>query len=113
MKLELFLKDDKRFYRLLEDYEFECGVTVPKGFEWNGANSPTVTTWIIPKAHRTLIASCLHDYLCELATCPADRKKADKLFEEELARRGHSKVRSKLGYLGVRLGALFGIGSNF
>lgn len=112
MKLELITREGKRWYRLLEDYEFDCGVIVPEGFEWNGASSPPVASWIIPKAHKTLIASCIHDYLCGLATNKRDRKKADKVFEGEL-NKDHNVVTSKLGYWGVRIGSLFGIGNSF
>lgn len=113
MKLEII---STGHYRLLESYTFKYKgevTIVPKGFEWDGASSPSIASWIIPKAYGTLIASCLHDYLCGLATCDEDRELADERFKYEIDMRGMSKTRSWFGYLGVRVGAFFGVGSNY
>lgn len=41
--------------------------TIPKGYDWNGANVPPFA-WVIigqQKEPRFKLASCVHDYLCE------------------------------------------------
>ena len=41
--------------------------TIPKGYDWNGANVPP-SAWVIigqQKEPRFKLASCVHDYLCE------------------------------------------------
>jgi len=113
MKVELLRRGNKRYYRLLESYEFACSITVPAGFEWDGASSPSFCSLIIPKAHGTLEASCLHDYLCGKATSKELRQEADRFFMEELEAQGLSRTRSKFGYVGVRVGAFFGVGNNY
>lgn len=46
-----------------ETYTF----TIPKGYDWNGANVPPFAWWIIgqQKEPRFKLASCVHDYMCE------------------------------------------------
>lgn len=41
--------------------------TIPKGYDWNGANVPPFAWLIIghQKEPRFKLASCVHDYLCE------------------------------------------------
>lgn len=41
--------------------------TIPKGYDWNGANVPTFAWRIIgqQKEPRFKLASCVHDYMCE------------------------------------------------
>lgn len=41
--------------------------TIPKGYDWNGANVPSFA-WVIigqQKEPRFKLASCVHDFLCE------------------------------------------------
>lgn len=99
-------------------------------YEWNGASSgifrPFFPKWKHP------LATCKHDFRCERATCKEDRLFADTEFKKDIERLeidekpkgAKSKVKlffkkaglkkdSILGYYGVRIGAFFGIGSNF
>ena len=93
---------------LLKEYRYKH-ITVPERFKWNGASTPTFAKLIIPKFELTLEATCVHDYLCKHAVTKADRKEADILFKEMLRLKGMGKVRSQLGYWGVRIGAFFSV----
>ena len=50
--------------------EYETDIynfTIPKGYDWNGANVPSFA-WVIigqQKEPRFKLASCVHDFLCE------------------------------------------------
>lgn len=89
------------------------GITVPKGFIFDGASAPRVFWGIIPPFKRTKKAACIHDWLCANAKNKEDRKKADKLFKVMCEEGGINKARSTLGYLGVRIGAFLGIGVHY
>lgn len=90
------------------------GITVPRGFEWDGTSSPRSFWPVIPPYHKTIKASCVHDYLCRKAKTRADRRKADRLFAAVLRDDDRiSPPQSWLGYVGVRIGALLGIGNRF
>ena len=80
-------------------------------FEWDGSSSPPGFNIVFPR-FRHPIASCKHDSRCEKATCKAERKFADEQFQIDVAKTSW-KITSKLGYWGVRIGAFFGVGSNF
>lgn len=55
VKIEVWYKNEK--------YHF----TIPKGYDWNGANVPPFAWLIIgqQKEPRFKLASCVHDYICE------------------------------------------------
>jgi hypothetical protein len=74
-------------------------------FIWDGSSTPIGFRWIIPQ-WRHPKASVLHDFLCKLARTKKERKFADKIFRYVVGRTS-SKVTKTLGYLGVRIGALF------
>jgi hypothetical protein len=113
--------DDKPGWRkLTKAYSFTTSeaitILVPNGYEWNGASTPWFAKMIIPKFEKTLAPSCIHDYLCEHAKTKEDRKFADDVFLEMLRRKNKKtgkprmgKIRSRLGWLGVRIGAFFSI----
>jgi hypothetical protein len=84
---------------------------VPMDFEWDGSSVPWVFQGIFPR-HNHPIASCRHDYLCGIAKCHEDRKFADELFHDDVGKTSWW-ITKKLGYVGVRIGAFFGIGNNF
>ena len=84
---------------------------IPADFEWNGSSSPPGFNIVFPR-FRHPIASCRHDFRCGKATCKAERKFADEQFQIDVDKTSW-KVTSKLGYWGVRIGAFFGVGSNF
>lgn len=55
---------------LMVKIEFEgksYNFTIPKGYDWNGANVPSFAWLIIgqQKEPRFKLASCVHDYICE------------------------------------------------
>ncbi len=68
-------KNDK--FVLLEDYTFG-GITIPKGYETNGADVPWLATLIIPRfLPSNLPMVAMHDYLTE----KHKYKLADNMFE--------------------------------
>ena len=85
--------------------------SIPAGFEWDGSSVPFGLNAVFPR-HRHPIASCRHDWRCSLATCKSDRAYADKEFESDVGKTSWW-ITKKTGYLGVRIGAFFGIGSKF
>ena len=84
---------------------------IPAGFTWDGSSTPTILLPLFPK-HRHPLASCKHDYRCGKATNDAERKWSDGEFKKDVGRTSW-KITSKMGYCGVRVGAMLGIGSNF
>ena len=84
---------------------------VPFGFVWDGSSTPIGLRWLFPK-HNHPIASCRHDWRCKCAKNKADRLWADKEFEKDVGRTSWW-ITKKVGYLGVRTGAFFGVGNNF
>jgi len=88
-----------------------CGnALIPVGFIWNGASSGLLRG-IFPK-WRNPIASCRHDYRCTYATCEAERAFADKMFKQDVARTSWW-ITALVGYIGVRIGAMLGMGVNY
>jgi hypothetical protein len=84
---------------------------IPVGFRWNGASSGIFQKLIVlnfPKWKHP-IATCRHDFRCERATSAADRKFADQRFRIDVGQ-GGTKWEQIKGYVGVRIGALFGVG---
>jgi hypothetical protein len=84
---------------------------VPADFVWDGNSVPMVFRGIFPK-HNHPIASCRHDWRCIMARSAADRKFADEQFQVDVGTTGWW-ITKKIGYIGVRIGALFGRGSNY
>ena len=98
---------------VLEPY-FGYGVHVPAGFIFDGASTPRIFWSILPPFKDTKTAACIHDYLCIQAKNKADRRYADELFWQML--RDNPRIgdlRALIGYVGVRLGAAFGIGVRY
>lgn len=94
---------------LLEDF-VSHGITVPKGFEFDGASAPRPLYFIIPPYKKTKKAACVHDWNCRNARDREERLIADRLFYKMLTEGGINKVRASLGYIGVRIGYYLGIG---
>lgn len=109
--IKIKVRDDDT-YELLED-TILYGHLISKGFIWDGASAPVLATIIIPRAHGTLEFSCLHDYLCRNAKSAEERKEADRLATEYLSHKKGFRFRSKLGYVGVRIGAMLGVGVHY
>jgi len=87
---------------------------VPEGFRWDGSSAGPLrklTLFGFPK-WRHPIASCRHDWRCLHAASAAQRKFADKQFKKDVAN-GGTKWETCKGYIGVRIGAFFGVGSDF
>jgi hypothetical protein len=97
---------------LLQDFTM-YGITVPKGFAFDGASAPRMFWGIIPPFKRTKKAACIHDWLCVNAKSKEDRKEADKIFYRALEDAGLNKARCTIGYIGVRIGAHLGIGVHY
>ncbi len=86
------------------------GAEVPAGFEWDGSTSG-IFRGIFPK-WRHPIARCRHAWRCKHARNGAERKEADKCFREDVGATSWW-ITKQAGYVGVRLGALFGAGVNY
>jgi len=90
--------------------------TIPAGFIWNGASSPSIplARYIAPKFYKNIKASCVHDWLCSLPNTSEDRAKADKIYYllKKYVEKDDS-IKCVLSYWGVRLGAFLGIGRNY
>jgi hypothetical protein len=84
---------------------------IPAGFEWDGSSVPFIFQGIFPR-HRHPIASCRHDYRCKQAKNKSDRAFADKEFEKDVGKTSWW-ITKKIGFIGVRIGAFFGVGNNF
>ena len=85
-------------------------IKIPAGFIFDGASTPRIFWSIIPPYKMTKRAACVHDWLCRNAKNKEDRKEADKIFMEALEEMGLNRFRIIIGYMGVRIGALFGAG---
>lgn len=126
--------DNRALTQPLECLMFDGTVDkIPVDFEWDGSSSEInyeskykikkflswfittpvnfITRSIFPR-HKHPIASCRHDYRCGKARNAEERFWADKHFEEDVGTTS-SWVDKKIGYAGVRVGALLGIGNNF
>jgi hypothetical protein len=79
-------------------------------FEWDGASSgifaPLFPKWNHP------IATCRHDWRCKHAKNPEQRAWADREFKKDVGTTSWW-ITKQTGYLGVRAGALLGIGVNY
>lgn len=90
------------------------GLTVPAGYTYNGASSPRLAWFIIPRMYKMLKASCRHDYACDQARCWWDRLVADIVFFLMAYYIEHLALwRCVLGLIGVRIGAFLGIGRRY
>lgn len=105
---------DSPGWRVLDKDFHIYGVTIPAGFRWNGASTPLLLTWLVPRFDHSLMSSCLHDYLCSNAQDEDDRKTADMLYKRALIEiEGYTEKRAKWAYRGVRIGAWWGTGVNY
>lgn len=84
---------------------------IPIGFSWDGSSVPWIFQGLFPR-HRHPIASCKHDYRCNKAKNKTQRAWNDKQFKSDVDMTSW-KITSLIGYVGVRIGAFFGIGNNF
>lgn len=84
---------------------------IPAGFYWDGSSAPAVLQAVFPR-HNHPIASCRHDWRCKHARNGAERKWADQQFEKDVGTTSWW-ITKKVGYLGVRIGAMLGIGVRY
>jgi hypothetical protein len=92
-----------------DKHMFGTGTTwvILAGFRWNGHSSGILSP-LWPKWNHP-IASCRHDARCEAAKTPEQRKWADIQFRLDVGTTSWG-VTKWIGYAGVRVGALLGIG---
>jgi hypothetical protein len=83
----------------------EKSITVPKGFESDGASVPRFLWWLISPNidKRTLAAAILHDYLYRIQPEGWTRKQADAVFYGICRSDGLQLDQSILAWLGLRL----------
>lgn len=84
---------------------------VPQDFEWDGSSVPWVFQGLFPR-HNHPIASCRHDWRCKQARNAEERSWADAQFKKDVSTTSWW-ITAQIGYIGVRVGATFGIGNNF
>ena len=84
---------------------------IPIDFEWDGSSVPWIFQGFFPR-HNHPISSCKHDYRCSKAKNKAERAWNDKEFEKDVGTTSWW-ITKKAGYVGVRVGAFFGIGNRF
>lgn len=84
---------------------------IPTDFEWDGNSVPLLFRGVFPR-HNHPIASCRHDYRCKKAKNKRERAFADTHFEKDVGKTSWW-ITKKVGYIGVRVGAFFGVGSSF
>ena len=81
------------------------GLTVPAGFESDGASVPRFFWRIVfpPGDNRALRAAFLHDYIYRTHPAGWTRARADELFRRVLIEDGVSRNSANMAYCGVRL----------
>ena len=105
MKIEVHKSDEMgNVYRLLELLTYG-GLTVPEGFESDGASVPRFFWRAVfpPGDNRALRAAFLHDYIYRTHPEGWTRAQADELFRKLLIEDGVSRISAALAYWGVRL----------
>lgn len=105
MKIEVHKSDEMgNVFRLLEPLTYG-GLTVPAGFESDGASVPRFFWRIVfpPGDARALLAAFLHDFIYRTHPAGWTRKQADELFRKLLIEDGISRNSANMAYWGVRL----------
>lgn len=95
-ELSIVVKDLKN----KECYEF----AIPEGYCWNGASIPRIFWRIIGSNtdNDFLIASCIHDFMCENHEVIDDRRLlSSKIFRGLLISSGVSKIKAQTMFLTV------------
>ena len=69
-------------FELIEDYAEE-GISIAKGFTWNGASVPWFLRWLVRPTNKTKEASMVHDLLYA-GMNGVTRKVADLTFHKKL-----------------------------
>ena len=105
VKVDVHHEDERgNVYTLLEEIQWG-GITVPVGFESDGASVPRFFWRVVfpPGDSHALYAAILHDYIYRTHHAGWSRAAADNLFYTVLVAEGMPKWRARLAYWGVRL----------
>jgi len=96
------LRDGKGYIKLVSPLVYD-DITVPAGFESDGASIPRLFWWLIggPFSGKYRDAAVLHDYLCKHPDYT--RKQADDIFLEAMAELGVALWRRDLMWRAVSL----------
>lgn len=99
-------REDERgnVYTLLKPVRW-CGLTVPAGFESDGASVPRFFWRLVfpPGDSRALFAAIVHDYIYRTHPKGWTRKEADDTFRSLLLEDGVPAANARRAYWGVRL----------
>lgn len=90
-----------RLARFMEDCEL-FGVSIPCGYEVDGATVPRIFWWVISPFTEGLPAACVHDFRHTDTTTWEERKQWDREYYYNLRRCQVSAPRSFLAWMGVR-----------
>jgi len=108
MKIDIHIEDSRgNVFTLLEPLYCE-GVTVPAGFESDGASVPRFFWRVVfpPGDRRAIRAAFFHDYVYRTHPVGWTRTMADKAFFRVLLADGVGRFRARIAYLGVRWGGI-------
>lgn len=97
--------DDRgNIYTLLRPITW-LGLTIPAGFESDGASVPRIFWGVVfPSGdNKAMFAAIFHDYIYRTHPPVWDRDEADEVFLHLLLDGGVSALRSYRAYIGVRL----------
>lgn len=80
------------------------GITVPKGYIFDGSSVPRFLWWLYPPSYTPAWeASCVHDYCYSHYYDRISKKEADRLLYEIMKDNGASWIARQLFYRAVRL----------
>lgn len=100
-------KEDERgnVYALVEPIRWWSGLTVPAGFQSDGASVPRFFWRVVfpPGDSRALFAAFIHDYIYRTHPKGWSKEDADDAFRDLLLQDGVPSTRANLAYWGVRL----------
>lgn len=91
-----FIDPDNLVWRVPANYDQLDGASIPRAL-WSLVGSPFTGDY--------RRASIVHDHACNLATTPAERRKADRMFYHACREGGCSRWEALLLYAGVHIGA--------
>ena len=105
VKVEVHAADERGNVFMLLEPLFWGGISVPAGFESDGASVPRFFWRLVfpPGDSQALRAAILHDYIYREHPHGWTREDADKLFLTLLESDGVPRLRALLAYWGVRL----------
>lgn len=104
MRVDVHTEDERgNVYTLLEPLEY-MGLTIPVGFESDGASVPRFFWRLIfpPGEPRALHAAFIHDFIYRTHPSGWTKSDADKVFRHLLICGGVEKWRAELAYCGVK-----------